>query len=373
MALDNRGGPPDLDDALRQFKNRIIRFFGGTPSPQGNDGASTAVLIGGVVIGLWLLTGFYRIDEQERGVVLRFGAYVGESGPGLHWNLPYPFERVEKVNLTRDRSVKMAEDGTQSQMLTLDSNIVEVRFGVQYNISSARDFLFNNRTDAGESEDGADLVKQAAESAMRSIVSRSPLDDVLNKGRDAIRVEAERAIQDLLDRYQSGIRVQRVLLEAISVPAKVQKALDDVNRAAQDKKRLESEGEAYRNDVVPRARGTAQQLIAEAESYETRVTAHARGEAQRFSQIVAEYQKAPQVTRDRLYLEAMQQILSTSTKILADQKSGQLLYLPLDKLVGTVTSPAPTGTAPTASPAPTAAPVTDPRLVDARKLDRESR
>lgn len=374
MALDNNGGrrdgPPDLDEIIRQFKNTITRFFGGSPGPSTGSSTNLVVLLVVGVIGLWLASGFYVVDERERAVVLRFGAFSKISEPGLHWHLPYPFETREVVKLTEVRNVDIGTQPAEAQMLTGDENIVDVQFSVQYSVGDPKAFLFNNRFD---NADATELVQQASETAMRAIVGRRPIDFVRNQGRDEIAAEAKQSIQHLLDRYKTGIHIDRVNLRSIQVPDEVQQAFDDVLKAEQDRERLKSEGEAYANDLVPRARGLAERLKKEAEAYRQSLVSRAQGDAKRFEQIVTEYQKAPQVTRDRLYLEAMQQILSTTTKAVVDQKSGQVLYLPLDKMLPNSQSGA---TSPSAAPN-AAAPAQDveaPAQADAaRNRNREPR
>lgn len=331
MALDNKGGPPDLDEMFRQLKNKINRFFGGSPSPQG-AGPNPLWIVLGVIVALWLLSGFYIVDAREKGVITRFGAFSEVTEPGLHWHLPYPIERREIVLLTKLHNVDI-DEAAEALMLTGDENIVNLRFSVQYTVNDPYAYLFNN---AWSQENASDLVQQVAETSMRAIVGRKPIDFVLNEGRDMVANEAKQSIQALLNRYKSGIHIDRVNLQSIQPPEQVQAAFDDVIKAGQDKDRLKSEGQAYANDVVPKAKGIAESLKQESEAYARSVVLRAQGDARRFSQIVTEYQKAPQVTRDRMYLDAMQQVLSSSTKVIADSKSGQLLYLPLDKLISSV-------------------------------------
>lgn len=367
MALDNKGGPPDLDEMFRTIKNKLTRFMGGTPSPQEN-GFNPLWIIAGVVLALWLVSGFYIVDERERAIVTRFGAYSGQTEPGLRWHLPFPVERAEIVNLTEVRNIDVGMQPAEALMLTGDENIVDMRFSVQYTITDPYAYLFNNRSG---SVDAADIVQQVAETSMRGIVGRNNIDFVLNEGRDKIAADAKISIQNLLNRYKSGVYVDRVNLRNIQPPEAVQAAFDDVIKAGQDKDRLKSEGEAYSNDVLPKARGMAVRLKKESEAYDASVVSRASGDAKRFNQIVTEYQKAPQVTRDRLYLDAMQQILSSTTKVIADQKSGQMLYLPLDKLIGAAS--------PDSSPPAAARAAAEPAVnasapaPDTRNRDRESR
>ena len=368
MALDNKGGPPDLDEMFRTFKNKMLRSFGANPGPQ-NSGFNPLWIVAGVIAALWLASGFYIVDARESAIVMRFGAYVGQTEPGLRWHMPYPVEKVEIVNLTQVRNIDVGTQPAEALMLTGDENIVDMRFSVQYHITDPKAFIFNNRS---ESPDAADIVQQVAETSMRGIVGSNNIDSVLNAGRDEIAARAKTSMQKLLDNYQTGIAIDRVNLRNIQPPEQVQAAFDDVVKAGQDRERLKSEGEAYAFDILPKAGGTAIRLKEEAEAYASSVVSRATGDAKRFNQIVSEYEKAPQVTRDRLYLDAMQQILSSTTKIVADQKNGQLLYLPLDKLISANAEAA--ATAPAARQAtpelslPASSTASDPR-----NRDRESR
>lgn len=375
MALDNKGGPPDIDEIFRQIKTKVVRGMGGNPGPAHNSsggGFNPAWLIVGAVVVIWLLSGFYKVDEREKAVITRFGAYVGQTDPGLRWHFPWPIERSEIVDVSSGRNVEIGNQREEALMLTGDENIVQMKFAVQYVIRDPRAFLFNNVVNPSGQADGADLVKQVAETSMRAIVGRNRIDFVLNEGRDVIAQDAKVSIQNLLNRYGTGIVVDRVNLSNIQPPEDVQEAFEDVIKAGKDQERLKSEGEAYRNDVVPKAKGMAARLKQESEAYRSTVVSRAEGDAKRFTQIVTEYQKAPQVTRDRLYLDAMQQVLASTTKVVADQKGGQLLYLPLDKLLGQVHGQAPAGVR--QDPAPAAAAAASPAATnDNQARDRESR
>ncbi|MFC4159214.1 FtsH protease activity modulator HflK [Chitinimonas lacunae] len=350
-------GPPDLDEIIREYFNKLKQFFGGKPNQPGTPPGSGAVLGGvGVVaalIGLiWLGSGFYSVDVREQAVVLRFGRYLETTDAGLRWRMPWPIESHEIVNLSEIRSVEIGARGDtkrqneESLMLTQDQNIIDMQLEVQYDIKDAEDFLFNNAT---ANRDATDLVKQAAETAIREVVGRNKVDFVLNEGRAQIAAETTRLMQSLLDHYRTGVQVSRVNINDVQAPEPVQAAFADAVKAGQDKVKLTNEGTAYANTVVPKADGDAAQLIKEAEGYKQSVIARAEGDAARFRQVVDEYNKAPQVMRDRLYLEAMQQILTNSSKVLVDQKSGgnSMLYLPLDKLLQQSALPA----APAAQPA----------------------
>ncbi|WP_368860143.1 FtsH protease activity modulator HflK [Chitinimonas prasina] len=341
-----KDGPPDLDEIIRQFTNKLKQFFGGTPGrpsePTPSDGRAVVGGIGvaiGIVGVLWIASGFYVVDAREEAVVLRFGRYVQTTDPGLHWRMPWPVEQHEIVKLSEVRSVEVGFSGStknrvadEALMLTEDQNIVDMQLEVQYDVKNSRDFVFNNASRDG---DGYDLVKQAAETSIREIVGRNKVDFVLNEGRGQVAADATRMIQNLLDDYGTGIRVSRVNINDVQPPEEVQAAFADAVKAGQDKVKQTNEGLAYANDVIPKARGFAARLLQEAEGYKARVIAESEGNASRFTQVAAEYAKAPQVTRDRMYLDTMQQILSSSSKVLVDQKSGNgnLLYLPLDKLM----------------------------------------
>lgn len=342
------GGPPDLDELWQRLNQRINAMLG-RKSGGGNGGAGPGGgptfpgefrlpggigLIIGIVVAIWLASGFYIVNAGERGVVLRFGKYVETTMPGPRWHLPYPIETVEKVNIDQVRTVEIGYRNnvrskvlSESLMLTDDENIIDLQFSVQYTLKNPEDYLFTNR-----SPDEA--VKGVAETAIREVVGKSKMDYVLYEGRADIADRVTKLMQEILDRYQTGINISKVNMQNAQPPEQVQAAFDDAVKASQDRERLKNEGEAYANDVIPRARGIASRLLEEAEGYRQRVIANAEGEAARFAQILVEYAKAPQVTRERLYQEAMQQVLSSTTKILVDGKQGgNLLYLPLDKLM----------------------------------------
>jgi membrane protease subunit HflK len=336
-------GPPDLDELWRDFNRKLNGLFGrrgggdgaGAPPAGGTRGfGGGAGLLIGLILAVWLASGFYIVYEGQRGVVLRFGKYSETTMPGPRWHLPYPIESVEVVNLEQVRTVEVGYRNNvkskvlkESLMLTDDENIVDVQFAVQYVLKSPTDYLFNSyRPD--------DAVLQAAETAIREIVGKSSMDFVLYEGRAEVAARAHKLMQEILDRYGTGISISKVTMQNAQPPEQVQAAFDDAVKAGQDRERLKNEGQAYANDVVPKARGMAARLLEEAEGYRARVVAQAEGDAARFRQLVAEYNKAPQVTRERLYIEAMQQIMSNTTKVLIDQKGGgNLLYLPLDRLV----------------------------------------
>ena len=345
----NRGpggnqGPPDLDELWRSFNRRLNELFGrrggggGEPPrvpPSGRALGGGAGLLAALVLGVWLASGFYIVDAASRGVVLTFGKFAGETDPGLRWRLPYPIQSHEIVNLSqvrtvevgyRNNNVKMRVD-KEALMLTDDENIVSVQFAVQYLIKDAQVYLFvNKRPD--------ETVQHVAETAMREVIGKSKMDAILYESRASINATAKKLMQGILDRYQTGVSVSTVTIQSAQPPQDVQAAFSDQQSANQDRERAKNEGEAYANDVIPKARGTASRLKEEAEGYKQRVIANADGEASRFRQVLAEYAKAPAITRERIYLETMQQVLSSTSKIVVDTKgSGNLLYLPLDKLM----------------------------------------
>ena len=339
-------GPPDLDELWRKFNQRLSGLFGGKNGnqspPTGNmmGGGNLLGLLMGLLVLLWVASGFYIVDTGQRGVVLRFGKYVETTDPGPRWHLPWPIESREIVNVDQVRTVEVGYRNTvknkalkESLMLTDDENIIDLQFAVQYILKDPKEFLFVNR-------DPEDSVLQVAETAMREIVGKNKMDFVLYEGRAEIAVRAKKEMQEILDRYKTGISISQVTLQNIQPPEEVQSAFDDAVKAGQDRERLKNEAQAYANNVIPSAQGVAARLTQEAEGYRQAVTANAQGEASRFSQIFAEYSKAPQVTRQRMYLDTMQTVMSNTSKILVDQKGGNsLLYLPLDKLQQIVNQP----------------------------------
>ncbi len=339
----NSGGPPDLDEVWRRFNQKLNTLFGGKGGSGGPTGGSPMSggkmaaglgLIPVLVILIWLGSGFYIVNAGERGVVLRFGKFVETTQPGPRWHFPYPIESAEVVNMQQVRTVEVGYRANvktkmlkESLMLTDDENIIDIQFAVQYILKSPEDYLFNNRHPD-------DAVHQAAETAIREIVGKSKMDFVLYEGRAEIATRAAKLMQEILDRYKTGISVSKVTMQNAQPPEQVQAAFDDAVKAGQDKERAKNEGQAYANDVIPRARGAASRLLEESLGYKQRVIANAEGDASRFKQVLVEYSKAPKVTRDRMYLDTVQQMMSNSSKVLVDQKGGNsLLYLPLDKLI----------------------------------------
>jgi len=340
----NSGGPPDLDELLRKLNEKVAALLGGKGGKggEGKPGGGMPMkgfgggigLIAAVAVLIWAGSGFYIVDASQRGVVLRFGKLVEMTQPGPRWHLPFPVETVEIVNLSQVRTVEVGyRDNVknkmlkESLMLTEDENIIDIQFAVQYFLSDPADYLFNNRTPD-------ENVRQAAETAIREVVGKSKMDFVLYEGREQVAASATKLMQEILDRYKSGILISKLTMQNAQPPEQVQAAFDDAVKAGQDRERQKNEGQAYANDVVPRARGTAARLIQESEGYKQSVTANAEGDASRFKQILVEYEKAPAVTRERMYIDMMQQVMGNISKVMVDQKNGNsLLYLPLDKLV----------------------------------------
>ncbi|GAB3105103.1 FtsH protease activity modulator HflK [Aestuariicella hydrocarbonica] len=319
-------GPPDLDEALKKFQEKLGGIFGGGNGgggPQGGGLSSSALgLIAVAVVVIYALFGIYQINEQERAVILRLGVYSETKDAGLHWNPPL-IDSVTKVNVTKVRS-----HSTRGEMLTQDLNIVEVNLSVQYRIGDAQSFVLRVR-------DPEASLAQATDSALRHVVGSTEMHEVLTEGREQIAVDIQARLQDYLNSYETGIEVDKVNVEETTPPAEVQAAFDDVNKAREDEERLKNEAETYANGIIPEARGAAQRVIEEATAYREQKVAQAEGEAKRFEQLLAEYQKAPQVTRERLYLETMQEVMANSSKVMIDVEGGNnMMYLPLDKMVG---------------------------------------
>lgn len=344
----NNDGPPDLDQLWRDFNQRIAGLLGrkgGGGSDGGNGGggfnrgdvkgAGIGVGVIAVIVAfLWLASGFFIVQEGQTAVVTTFGRYSHTTLPGFNWRWPYPIQGHEIVNMSQVRTAEIGYRGNvrnkqlkESLMLTDDENIIDIQFAVQYKLKNAAEWLFNNR-------DPDDSVRQVAETAIREIVGRSKMDFVLYEGREKVALDVSQRMQQILDRYKSGVQITNVTMQGVQPPEQVQAAFDDAVKAGQDRERLKNEGQAYANDVIPRASGAASRLLEEAEAYRSRVVANAEGDASRFTQVQEAYAKAPTVTRERMYLETMQQIFANTTKVMVDAKSGSnLLYLPLDKLI----------------------------------------
>lgn len=329
----NRGdqGPPDLDELLRRLSGGIGRVLGGGRSGGGFGGsASGIVLILVVLVGLWFASGFYVVSEGERGVVQRFGAYTGLTQPGLRWHLPYPIETATIVDVQNVRNAQHA--GT---MLTQDENIVDIEIMVQYRVKDPVAYLFNVADpDAPEFSPARGTLGQVMESALREVVGRNDMDFVLLEGREAIAADTQILMQETVDAYGTGLDVVKVNLQRAQAPQAVQGAFADAVRAREDEARFRNEAEAYANTVIPEARGKAARAVEEAAAYRDQVIARSEGEAERFEKLLAEYRKAPDVTRERLYIETIQEVMSRSSKVVVDVEGGNnLLYLPLDKIM----------------------------------------
>ena len=346
---NTNGGPPDLDELWRDFNRKLNGWMaGGKRGGGGGRGAGGLlppdfknIQIGGGVIAavlvlIWLATGFFIVQEGQQAVITQFGRYKSTVNAGFNWRLPYPFQRHELVFVTQIRSVDVGRDNVlkatglrESAMLTQDENILDIKFAVQYRLSDARAFLF-------ESKNPTDAVVQAAETSVREVLGKMKMDAALSEERDQIAPRVRALMQDILDRYKVGIEVVGINLQqgGVRPPEQVQAAFDDVLKAGQERERAKNEAQAYANDVIPRAVGAASRLKEESQAYRERIVAQAEGDSQRFKAILPEYQKAPQVTRDRMYLDAMQQIYTNVTKVLVDTRQGAtLLNLPLEKIL----------------------------------------
>ncbi len=405
-------GPPDLDELWRDFNRKLSGLFGGKGGQRsngsgGNGGSNFqpdmknagigVSLIAGVIVLVWAASGFYIVQEGQQAVVTSFGKYTRTVDAGFNWHFPYPFQAKEVVGVTQLRSVEVGRNAVvqatglrESSMLTKDENIVDIRFTVQYRLKNcppgvaaasgpasapashncgARDYLYENKNPD-------DAVVQAAESAVREIVGKSEMDSVLYEQRDAISIQLIKSVQAQLDRLNTGILIVNVNVGSVQAPEQVQAAFDDAFRATADREKAKNEGQAYANEVIPKAKGSAARLHEEAEAYKARVVARAEGDAQRFNRVFAEYQKAPAVTRDRIYIDTMQQIYSSVSKVMVDSRNNSnLLYLPLDKLIqqsGAAAVPVPPTPAPESGSA--GAGNADNRLRDGqRSRDRDAR
>lgn len=333
--------PPDLEEVLKNLQDKLRGLFGGR-LPGGGSGGNQATtqlagLVAAVVLGLWTLTGIYVVDEGSRGVVTRFGAYEDTTLPGLHWHFPAPIEKVDMVNMEQQRFLEVGyrSSGRQQSpgsvpkealMLTQDENIIDIRLAVQYQIKDARAYLFNVA-------DPDVTLKQVIESAQRAVIGKSTMDFVLTEGRSNIADEIKTEIQQTMDDYKTGIRVSNVNLVDAQPPDEVQNAFEDAIKAREDEQRLKNEAEAYANEVVPKARGAAARLMEESEAYRQKSIARAEGESSRFLKLLTEYEKSPGITRERMYLDTMQEVLSQTGAVVVDvQHANNMLYLPIDKL-----------------------------------------
>lgn len=340
-------GPPDLDEVVRNLKAKLGGLFGGRGGGGTPGGGRPALGRGGGAMGItllvlilavvWLLSGIYIVDPAERGVVLRFGRYVTTTEPGPHWHIPYPIEQVELVDVSQIRSYEIGYRSTgrgragspvptEALMLTQDENIVDVRIAVQYRVKDAANYVFNVRN--------ADInLRQVVESSLREVVGKNGMDFVLTEGRTEIMLQTEKLAQQILDQYNAGLIVTSVNMQDAQPPEQVQAAFADAIKAREDQQRLRNEAEAYANDILPKARGAAFRKLQEAEAYKNEVVAHSEGETARFAQVLKEYQEAPDITQERLYLEAMESVMERSRKVMVDVPEGtNVFYLPLDRM-----------------------------------------
>lgn len=345
-------GPPDLDKVVKNIRNKFRGVFGGGggggvggssggPSESSGSGGGTTVasIVLGIAVAVWGATGLYIVDSAERGVVTRFGQYNETTLPGLHWHMPFPAERVDIVDVDQIRNVEIgfrsasgrAEGSSglpqESLMLTQDENIIDIKFAVQYRLKEAKDYVFNVR-------DPDASLREAMESSIREVIGKSKMDFVLTEGQSQIADSIQRLTQETIDRYRTGLQVTSVNLQSAQPPIEVKPSFDDAIKSREDRQRQINEADTYVNDIIPKARGAAARLIEEANAYKARVVAEADGEASRFNQLVVEYHRAPEVMRQRLYIETMETVLARSNKILVDTKgNGNMIYLPLDKMM----------------------------------------
>src|SRR5258706_8058263 len=357
-------GPPDLDELWRNFNRRLGELFGRRrreEPPTGGGGRPSRWQFGGgagviiaLVLAVWLASGFYIVDATSRGIVLTFGRFTEQTEPGLRWRLPWPIQAHEVVNLSQVRTLEVGYRNNvrtkvlkESLMLTDDENIIDLQFAVQYTVKDARDYIFNVRRPD-------ESAMQIAETAVREVIGKSKMDSILYETREAIAIRARQLMQSIHDRYGTGLAVQAVTIQAAQPPQQVQAAFDDAVKAGQDREKQKNEGQAYANDVIPRAPGNASRLQQESEGYKQRVIASAEGDASRFKQVLAEYSKAPAVTRERIYLETIQQVLSSTNKIVMDYRgSVNILYLPIVMLIQQVVSALPSNSQAAQRPLPT--------------------
>jgi len=336
----NSSGNDNIDELTRKLNEKVTNIFGG--KSKGGNGKSGggginkfgAILIGAILFSVWMFSGVYTVDSAQRGVELRFGAYQQTTQPGLHWHFPYPFEAVELVDVDKNRTAK-----DRTHMLTKDENIVDVGVSVQYKIKSPEDYLFNIYLTDYEPQQSVGTLYHVMRSAIREVIGRNTMDGILKDNRAGFAPDTLKVMQEILDSYKSGIHVIKVNLTYAEAPKQVKDAFDDANRAREDKDRYKNQAETYAKKVIPAARGKAARILEDATAYTSQVVSKSKGDSTRFNKIATEYHKAPEVTRERLYLETMEKVLANNRKIMIDSKSGNnLLYLPLDKLQGSSSS-----------------------------------
>jgi membrane protease subunit HflK len=340
---DNNQTPPDLDGVIKEFKDKFNGLFGAgnstgsSDAPKAPQGSLKFVIIIGALV--WMLSGIYIIDPAEKGVVLRFGAFQEETSQGPHWHLPFPIESVSRVNVAQIRTAEIgyrnAVQGSrnfggnvssESLMLTKDENMIDAKFAVQYKINDVQAYLFNVASPDT-------TLRQVSESAIRQVVGQNTMDYILTEGRVSIADDIKDKSQELLDLYQTGLQITTVNMQDAQPPEQVQAAFSDAVKAREDKQRLINEAQTYANDILPKSRGLAARLLEESKAYKSEVTSKSEGEASRFKQILAEYEKAPSVTKERLYLETMESVLASTSKVVVDSKANSMMYLPIDKLI----------------------------------------
>ena len=336
----NKQTPPELEEVIKDFKNKFnARFGGGSSGKGGVSKAARGSFKYFVILAvlLWLLSGIYIIDPAERGVVLRFGAFQSSTTQGPHWHIPYPIETVYKVNVERIRAAEIGFRNIQnssysgavsseSLMLTKDENMVDVKLAVQYKIADAQAYLFNVFNPEL-------TLSHVVQSVIRQVVGDNSMDHVLTTGREQVAQEVKRHSQNLLNDYGTGLLITAVTMQDAQPPVQVKAAFDDVVKAREDEQRYINEAKAYANDIVPKARGASQRLVAEAEAYKSQIVSKSEGEAFRFNKILTEYLKAPVVTKERLYRETLEEVLSSTSKVIVDSNSNTLMYLPIDQLI----------------------------------------
>ena len=338
---NNNQGPPDLDEVIKNLNDKIGKLFGGGKKGGSGSGSSGSgdsrfgksppptylfVIVAVIAIGIWALSGIYTVDQGKKAVVLQFGEAFKTADAGIQWYAP-GIQNYLMVDVSASRSLNIGATEHEAHMLTKDENIVEIKVAVQYKVSNAENFLFNVR-------DPGLVLRQVSESAVREIVGKNDMDFILTEGRSQIASKIGVLAQEILDRYKTGLIITRFTLQSAKAPAQVQDAFEDVNAAREDKERYINEAQAYSNDVIPKARGAAARQVAGAQAYNGRVVAESEGETARFLSVLTEYEKAPEVTRDRLYLDAMENVYSNTSKVMIDTKgSNNLMYLPLDKMM----------------------------------------
>jgi len=338
---NNGQTPPELDEVIKDFKNKFSGIFGGKPTAGGQKSATPPtesfkyVFI--LALLVWILSGIYIIDPAEKGVVLRFGAFQEETGQGPHWHLPFPIESLNRINVEQIRTAQIGyrdaisnrrggNVSSESLMLTKDENMIDAKFAVQYKINDVQAYLFNVANPDS-------TLRHVVESAIRQVVGKNTMDYILTEGRIAIADSIQGRSQDLLNAYQTGLQITTVNMQDAQPPEQVQASFSDAVKAREDKQRLINEAQTYANDILPKSRGRAARMLEESKAYKSEVVSRSEGESSRFGQILAEYEKAPEVTRERLYRETMESVFANTSKVVVDSKANSMMYLPIDKLI----------------------------------------